>query len=150
MDIESYYNNEFEKYDEDPDKYCSICYDEHNDTSIKLKCGHMYHYECIKDSYKLNKTSGRICPYCRRDGGYLPLMGGDEPEKNIHKEWLEQIKVKKPVNMFYNTKCKGIIKSGPNKNNPCSCWGLEKYNGYCGKHKKQYTGNINQNNEIVV
>ena len=25
MDIESYYNNEFEKYDEDPDNYCSIC-----------------------------------------------------------------------------------------------------------------------------
>ena len=48
---------------------CSICYDE-NDKSklVKLKCGHVYHKSCIKESIDLFfKDPNKIyfkCPYC--------------------------------------------------------------------------------------
>jgi len=48
---------------------------------VKLKCGHLFHYWCIKQWYiKIKNNKCRIgmgrynerqCPYCRLDGGYL-------------------------------------------------------------------------------
>ena len=51
---------------------CSICLNEICDekergvkNSIKLKCGHCFHLNCIKDWNFVSKKS--ICPYCRTD-----------------------------------------------------------------------------------
>lgn len=44
---------------------CSICLEDHNKSSVKLKaCNHIYHEKCIDtwlDSHKSNQT----CPLCR-------------------------------------------------------------------------------------
>ena len=69
---------------------CNICGDILDTNLTKLKCGHIYHYECIKMSYKY---AGKMeCPYCRQDGG----------------------KLKKMVEM-----CSAIIKTGKNKGCQC-------------------------------
>ena len=41
---------------------CAICYDNFNDEIVcKLKCGHIFHANCINAWYKIKRT----CPYCR-------------------------------------------------------------------------------------
>ena len=45
---------------------CSICLDKFNsssNTSVTLKCGHIYHKNCIKRWLKNNEG----CPLCRED-----------------------------------------------------------------------------------
>tara|TARA_Y100000591_G_C21657976_1_gene606301 strand:- start:555 stop:845 length:291 start_codon:yes stop_codon:yes gene_type:complete len=59
--------------------------------TIKLKCNHVFHFECIQLSYKFNNN--KECPYCRQNGGNLHIY---------------------PL-------CPAILKSGKNKGNPCNC-----------------------------
>lgn len=141
MDLDSFYEQEFQDYEERPDKFCNICFCEHDSTSIKLKCGHLYHYECIKISYKMNVTKfPRGCPYCREDGGFLPLLENIKPEKGIHREYTSWLKNKEHI--CYK-QCIGIIKNGPNKNSRCH----NKTTGnYCGMHKKQQQKGITYKN----
>ena len=42
---------------------CNICKEQNNNTSIYLKCKHMYHRECILSSIKYTSNE---CPYCRK------------------------------------------------------------------------------------
>ena len=139
MDLDSFYEKEFDEYSKDPDNFCNICYSEHDASSIQLRCGHKYHYQCIKDSYKINNTKKpRSCPYCRKDGGYLRVMNDDIPELGIHKE--------KEFENDYK-RCFGIIMSGHYKNTRCtSKCNLLDENGnltnYCKRHKKQYKNKI--------
>ena len=114
---------------------CSVCYDmiEENEQGIRLKCGHTYHYDCILLSYQMKTDKKRECPYCREDGGYLPLLDNQKPIKDIHKEWLVENK-----NYGYFGRCIAITKSGKNKGKRCMC----KANGsdkYCGRHRPKYT-----------
>jgi len=48
-----------EKNDEKND--CTICYDENNDSSVKLRCCHSFHEECLLNVFNL------WCPLCRTD-----------------------------------------------------------------------------------
>ena len=109
--------------------------------SIKLNCGHTYHYECImktfeydKDTSNGKKKNSNYCPYCSKDVGLLPIINGlNRPIKSIH----YMIGEEKPK--IYQVKCKGIIKSGKNKGKICNrkCMlGSE----YCKLHK----GNLTQ------
>ena len=112
---------------------CSVCYDIIEGQGIRLKCGHTYHYECILLSYQMKTDKKRECPYCREDGGYLPLLDNQKPIKDIHKEWLVENK-----NYGYFGRCIAITKSGKNKGKRCMC----KANGsdkYCGRHRPKYT-----------
>ena len=137
MDLDSFYEKEFAEYSKDPDNFCNICYSEHDSSSVQLRCGHRYHYQCIKDSYKINNTKKpRCCPYCRKDGGYLRVMDDDKPEFGIHKEFENNYK-----------RCIGIIMSGIYKNTRCtSKCNLKDENGnltnYCKRHKSQYKKKI--------
>lgn len=132
MNLENFYEKEFKDYSESPDKYCNICYCEHDSTSLKLNCGHEYHYECILHSYKLNNIKKkRWCPYCRKYGGYLPLLD-NEPQKDIHVEYYNS----STLEVTKHTHCCAVIKSGPNKNLKCNKLTLKNYN-YCGIHKKK-------------
>tara|TARA_Y100001970_G_C14152437_1_gene813505 strand:- start:772 stop:1215 length:444 start_codon:yes stop_codon:yes gene_type:complete len=76
----------------DDNDMCGICLEEFNSLSpdniiVTLKCNHKYCYECIYDSY-INNKEKRQCPYCRKNGGYLPLPESETPTKYIHKEYV--------------------------------------------------------------
>ena len=113
---------------------CGICSEKMTD--VTLKCKHSYCYECIYDWAKLSAKATsysygrkhRECPYCRLDGGWLPLKEGYTPLKNIHKEYSSIVKKTKTV------QCNAPLKSNPGatcRNNGKTCYG-----GYCGVHKK--------------
>ena len=51
------------------DNICDICRDILDINLTKLKCGHVFHYDCVEMSYKYAKKSE--CPYCRQEGGKL-------------------------------------------------------------------------------
>jgi hypothetical protein len=89
-----------------------------------IKCKHIYCYLCIKEWYiTINNFSNnyhlyrRECPYCREDGGYIPLQENELPIYNIHVEAINNI-------------CNGITLKGTKCTYNC------KYNGYCNLHSK--------------
>lgn len=103
---------------------CNICLIPLDDTKITLLCNHQYHYNCIKNWYKtivkdhsifLSKT--KICPYCRKNGGYLP-----KPENEIFDPDIHDVREKK---------CKAQLKKS---NRLCSKNAVK--NGYCNIHNK--------------
>ena len=113
---------------------CQICFENLTNQSIKLNCEHEFCYDCLLESYRGTNCNfngvrhHRICPLCRKVAPYLPLRDGITPIKGIHKEYGNKI-----VNIDF-IQCKGIIKSGPNKNKQCKC--RAKFNSeYCGRHK---------------
>jgi len=129
----------------DDSNLCLICYDEYkinknvndNTKCVTLKCGHKFHYECIYMTYKSLKGQ-RTCPYCRKDGGFLPLIPGQMPQQYIHSEY---IKLKENPNQPLNielipNKCKYILKTGKNKGNQCK-FGIKTEEGYCNMHFKK-------------
>ena len=121
---------------------CLICLESFKETTdelaVQLICGHGFHYDCIMESYKMKTDRLRECPYCRKCGGYLPLLEGMSPMKNIHKEWKKLMDHKK----YYGAwgQCKGICKNGDR------CTSRAKYTvngqitGFCGRHKSQFKG----------
>lgn len=122
------------KKDHIPGEYCLISYekfienDYNNNRVIKLKCGHRFKYQNIIESYKITNCSGRnyigkrICPYCRKSGGYIPY-NGLQAIRGIHnlnavKEWrLKMLEDKKKQNGC-NT-CSAILKTGINRGQEC-------------------------------
>lgn len=180
----AYFISEKEYIDGD---YCLISYEsfkkeqcEKNEI-VKLKCGHTFLYNNILESYKITNISGRnyigkrICPYCRKSGGYLPYTG-NEAIRGIHnlnavKHWrLKQIENKKKTS-GYNTCC-AILVSGIHRGYPCGS--LVKNNkspyiyycdininkhedisevkftevNWCGRHKKTKQKFINSNFDV--
>ena len=128
---------------------CPICYEKLDDTKIKLKCGHEFHYKCILTAYKAsqknNNRSYKQCPYCRLEGGYLELRDNTYPIKGIHKEFQEIYKYLilnnfekiKEITKDYldKNKCQSILKTGVNKGHQCKKY--KKNNcSYCCIHEK--------------
>jgi len=127
---------------------CSICHidfekDEKN--LAKLRCGHIYHYECIFITYKNNKNSTRsksirVCPYCRKNGGYLKLEKANIPIKNIHEEYnifmnyLMDNNRDKYIEYLDKNKCYAILKTGINKGLQCNSKPIN--NNFCKRHNK--------------
>lgn len=114
-------------------KECSVCcepLDPNKEEIVKLSCGHIYHYNCILQSYRaallVNRfTSKRECPYCRCKGEYLELKPGMVPMRGIHKEYTtirgRQIKIDfLKEHYFVANKCQSILVSGTNKHQQCS------------------------------
>ena len=127
---------------------CPICYVKLDETEIKLKCGHKFHYNCILNSYKISTIKNYIklfrkCPYCRNNGGFLPLRENSYPYKNIHVEHyeIEQYlirndfdKLKEIVDKYIDkTKCNAILKTGINKGYQCKK-NKKKETNYCHLH----------------
>ncbi len=162
------------KGNHNPGDYCFISYenfkeeDYNNNNVVKLKCGHTFLYQHITESYKITNCSGRnyigkrICPYCRKSGGYLPY-NGSQAIRGIHnlnavKAWrLKSIEHKKKTS-GYNTCCATLV-CGVHRGYPCGSlvknskgpyiYKLEITKGkdesmyntfikldWCGKHKK--------------
>ena len=149
------------------DNECKVCYEmiqpqEESCIAVELLCGHRYHYSCIEFSYQYSDKY-RQCPYCRQTGGWLPLLSGMKPKRNIHKEYISLKKrihrrKKYGISNYLLSKnkqvlttltalnsskeqstavCQAIIQSGPKKGNQCSH--STKYGNYCGRHKKFHT-----------
>ena len=126
---------------------CAICYEKMDDSEIKLICGHKYHYNCILNSYKSdslkNIRNSRKCPYCRNNGGFLPLIKNVYPCKGIHIEYyeIEQLllrndfeKLKEVTDKYIDkSKCNAILKSGNNKGYQCKK-NKKKNSDYCHLH----------------
>ena len=124
-------NNNDNSENIDFDNLCSICYDSlDEETVVTLKCGHKYHYNCISMTYKsINK---RHCPYCRGDGGFLTLLPGKMPIKNIHLEYNKEGN----YNLEYIPgKCKYMLKRGKNSGSQCN-FNSKTEDGYCSRHHK--------------
>lgn len=130
------------------DKICNICYTEIRDNEIisKLKCGHIFHNECIFYTYKNNMENKyndgiRRCPYCRKDGGFLKLNSNMIPIAGIHEDYNRFINYilegnrDKYIDFLNKDKCLAILKSGDNKGLQCK---FNPSNGsdFCKKHKK--------------
>ena len=118
--------------DDDSDNECPICFsDIKPENKVKLKCGHCFNYSCILLTYqneirkasRYYKGKKRICPYCRSDGGYLPLKPGMLPIQYIHKEYTEFAKTENVSQFFcYSSKNKNLNfkKKTKRKNNKCT------------------------------
>ena len=55
-------NNEL-KVQNEPEP-CAICLEEHNETTVMLKCTHRYHRACILSHKQINQDNA-LCPLCR-------------------------------------------------------------------------------------
>tara|TARA_Y100000590_G_scaffold252023_1_gene283002 strand:- start:99 stop:632 length:534 start_codon:yes stop_codon:yes gene_type:complete len=121
---------------------CLICSGElkldNNTNIIKTECSHYYHYNCLYMAYKFNRNVNynhnkiRVCPYCRYNTGFLPLIYNYNPEKYIHKEFINSSIIT----------CDAILKSGKRKGNKCGCRIRNTNLNYCGKHKNYKPPNI--------
>lgn len=124
------------------DNLCLICYDNMDDDSntVTLKCKHKFHYSCILMTYK-SMSNKRQCPYCRGDGGYLTLLPGRLPQKNIHAEYNIQGNYQI---QYIEGKCKYILKRG--KNAGCQCtFNIKTESGLCTRHHKLLESKKNEN-----
>ena len=102
---------------------------------IGLKCNvkkHIFCYDCINDWYNMtrknyyqnsnaNYTLIRMCPICRKNGGYLP---------NLNNHFIKEIHYSKSLENITQT-CSYKLK---NKNEYCMNLGQSCYNHLCKKH----------------
>ena len=148
-------NAKFIKFIDNNNNTCSICSDEiAENKGISLSCNpskHIFCYDCIFDWYYQLKTKpnvsnynmARMCPVCRNDGGYLPIIEGFNYIRGIHYN-----KVSIPI-CFEVKKCGYKLK---NNNELCSKKGQEKYGGLCLVHhncsKKNSVIDVNTENMI--
>ncbi len=124
--------------EESEEDLCSICYEDINNGSKinTLKCGHKYHYKCIKDWYFVNAT----CPDCR---GKIP----NRPRSNllICKGTLQNgqpcrykpvvgrdgyCRIHRKLDNPWKIRCKGMLANG----NKCQYAPSPNNNGYCKIH----------------
>ena len=108
---------------------CGICGLELKDKfSHTLKCNHTFHYECLMKSFSGTSASFKYkkeynhCPYCRKNGDYLPLVNGVKKViPNVHcMNTTKSIQDKKIIlKNEYSTKCVFILTRGKNKGSEC-------------------------------
>lgn len=112
------------------DDQCAICYDDHNKSSVSLKCNHKYHLDCIVQSVKISKN--KECPYCRHKiyGSIIRLKKKQDREKELLKP-----------------KCCCILKSGKNKGDLCNKIVEMDTDIYCKRHAKSILMNIEKANK---
>lgn len=120
---------------ESEESMCPICYDslESQENIVELCCGHKFHYNCVlmvfknnTRQYQYNTSKIRKCPFCRMDGGFLPLIYPQVPLQFIHLKY-DELKTHQQNNDFRSiekyfdkNRCYTILKSGSNKGCQCS------------------------------
>ena len=102
---------------------CPICYIKNDNKKLTLKCSHIFHMECLIETFKYDKI--RNCPYCRSLYPPISCNVNDQFIKGFHK-----LKVTTD-----SDKCVAIIKSGKRKGEMCGCKSYVYGLTYCGKHK---------------
>lgn len=124
------------------DAECSICGLELNiKFTHKLKCNHVFHYDCLMKTFQSNinsKIHKNSCPYCRMKCDYLPIVNGlNRIIPDIHcSQYSSDINNNKNILQDkYSKPCKFVLTRGKNKDKVCGrkCFlGYE----YCANHKK--------------
>jgi len=122
---------EKEKEQQEPED-CGICGCNLNDKFPHiLKCNHTFHYECLMKSFQnaagvggssKYKKACNHCPYCRKNGDYLPLVNGIKKViPNVHcMNTTKSIQDKKLIlKNDYSKKCVFILTRGKNKGSEC-------------------------------
>ena len=94
---------------------CKICASDLIDDICKLRCNHVFHYECLYMSWIYSKIPE--CPYCRSP--YSCTIFNKNKKKNINKN---------------NKICIAILKTGKNKGKQCTY--CAKTGLYCNIHNK--------------
>jgi hypothetical protein len=99
---------------------------------IELVCGHRFYYDNILMSYLTSSIyAKRVCPYCRRNGGYLPYIK-DTYIKRVHSS-------RTLYKTIFKKQCDAIILTGKNKGSKCTFNAQKRYHigeiYYCGRHK---------------
>ena len=94
-----------------------------NNNVVQLKCGHIFLYESILESYKITNNKGRnylskqLCPYCLQKGGLLPIKENIQYIKGVNYK-SKNITMNNLDNKIF--KCCAKLKSGPNKGQLCN------------------------------
>lgn len=90
---------------------CGICGEDlESKFKHKLICGHVFHYECLYNTFRHDWL--KSCPYCRQEFNVLPLVNGlKHINKNIHQGIISD---------YINIPCDQILKVGKNKGNKCN------------------------------
>lgn len=111
-------SNEFLNSEENLD-VCNICDSPYGDKECHtLKCGHKYHLECISKWYitcgdkksalkAYNTCKPQTCPYCRKQGGYIPLKEGQKHIDAVHGNHVKKVLVKKKLVLY----CQAVLAS---------------------------------------
>ncbi len=114
---------------------CNICSELiPNDKIIGLKCNvkkHIFCYDCINDWYIITKKNMnhnlnsnynfvRMCPICRKNGGYLP---------NLNDNYIKEVHYKDKENIIQT--CGYKLKT---KDDYCMNIGKQCFNNLCKKH----------------
>jgi len=99
---------------------CSICGENlEKEYSIKLKCNHEFHYQCIFLTFKNIKNLD--CPYCRNESNYLPIINGlKKLIVGIHGKKIEDFTDENGFSKNKSEGCNAILKRGKNKGNECN------------------------------
>jgi len=116
---------------------CNVLLDK--DDLVRLDCSHEYHYDCIRNWYKITCSPAiygyihtypgiRECPYCRVSGGYLELRPGEKWDRDLHSRSQKP----DPRLTIDTARCQAITQKGYQ----CTMWPAEGLK-YCERfHKK--------------
>jgi hypothetical protein len=127
--------------------YCNICWVEDlgSSPSIRLDCGHYFHYSCVKKKI-LNKWSGsRItfgfleCALCKQRMSHTAIEKEIEPILKLFEEVKE--KATQRLNMLNLGKCEEVTKKESKFYNNPSGYAMYRFSYFpCFKCKKCYFG----------
>lgn len=74
---------------------CSICLEELDYNKAILKCGHVYHYDCIVSWMNQINNYNKFCPCCRdTDNEIVNIINVNSESKNL--TYINQRKINKP------------------------------------------------------
>jgi len=130
---------------------CLICHksmtEDDSDDIWKLVCKHQFHYQCIFNWYKTssskiqsghNNFKPKTCPYCRKNGGWLPLKDGVTPLKDVHEEYIIPVKPNKKFGKTNHSHCQAFLKTTDKFQHKCNKYSYYvTFNGtnmYCHQH----------------
>ena len=116
------------KNGEEEEECCGICGDNYNNQiSYKLKCNHVFHYDCLIKTFLVAGKHNNSCPYCRQKTGYLSVPEGRTPIKKINPPQLCKTG---------GYKCTATLKSGKRCGLACGSNVVQGFS-YCKRHLKQ-------------
>lgn len=147
------------------DNLCMVCGSDIERKDRKtLKCNHFFHYNCLIKYFQFENQypHPNQCPYCRSNCGFLELLKGEKPKRNVHEEYYNKsIKQCKGIKKngekcnkipkedeeycgYHIPKtCSGIYKTGKNKGKKCQKV-VKNKDGLCHYHKKK------QSNKSII
>ena len=114
--------------DKSCDEPCGICgdsYDNNLNISYKLKCNHVFHYNCLVSTFMHSPKYYNQCPSCTVKVGYLDIPNNRTPIKKINGHTIDLNKCK----------CHAVLISGKRMGLKCNAKVHPSYI-HCKRHLK--------------